>query len=80
MTSRTAGSPGMADAVLLADVGNTRIKLAAVLEPAVLELPGPRRLPVIGRRQDLVSRCCRTGCRRVAVSSAITASSRAAAA
>jgi type III pantothenate kinase len=56
MTSRTAGSPGMADAVLLADVGNTRIKLAAVLEPAVLELPGPRRLPVIGRRQDLMSR------------------------
>jgi type III pantothenate kinase len=51
MTSGTAGSSGTADAVLLADVGNTRIKLAAVLEPA-----GPRRLPVIGRRQDLMSR------------------------
>ncbi len=39
------------DAVLLADVGNTRIKLAAIVEPA-----GPRRLPTIARRQDLMSR------------------------
>jgi type III pantothenate kinase len=51
MTGGMAGSSETADAVLLADVGNTRIKLAAVLEPA-----GPRRLPVIGRRQDLMSR------------------------
>ena len=45
------GSAAAADTVLLADVGNTRTKLAAVVEPA-----GPRRLPVVGRRQDLMSR------------------------
>ncbi|MGB8855008.1 MAG: type III pantothenate kinase, partial [Pirellulales bacterium] len=49
--SGAAGPSGMADTVLLADVGNTRIKLAAVIEPAA-----PQKLPVIGRRQDLVSR------------------------
>lgn len=49
--SGAAGQSGAADTVLLADVGNTRIKLALVAEPA-----GPRKLPVIGRRQDLVSR------------------------
>lgn len=49
--SGAAGQAGVADTVLLADVGNTRIKLAAVIEPSA-----PRKLPIIGRRQDLVSR------------------------
>lgn len=49
--SGAAGQSGVADTVLLADVGNTRIKLAAVVQPA-----GPSTLPAIGRRQDLVSR------------------------
>ena len=42
------------DTVLLADVGNTRIKLAVVEEHG--DDAGGRRLPRIGRRQDLLSR------------------------
>ena len=42
------------DTVLLADVGNTRIKLAVVTDHGVVE-GGGRRLPVVGRRQDLDS-------------------------
>ena len=42
------------DTVLLADVGNTRIKLAVVEDHGVGA--GPRRLPRVGRRQDLMSR------------------------
>ena len=42
------------DTVLLADVGNTRIKLAVVEDHGAG--PGPRRLPRVGRRQDLMSR------------------------
>jgi len=44
------------DCVLLADVGNTRIKLAAV---AKLGRPDSRRLPTVTLRQDLLSRTFR---------------------
>ena len=46
------------DAVLLADVGNTRIKLAVVTDHGLVE-GGARRLPVVGRRQDLDSHAFR---------------------
>jgi type III pantothenate kinase len=42
------------DTVLLADVGNTRIKLALVTDHGFVE-GAARRLPVVGRRQDLDS-------------------------
>ena len=42
------------DTVLLADVGNTRIKLAAITDHGLGTTP--RRLPVVSRRQDLLSR------------------------
>jgi type III pantothenate kinase len=42
------------DTLLLADVGNTRIKLAVFEDHGVGA--GPRRLPRVGRRQDLMSR------------------------
>jgi len=51
MTAPGSPPPVAADAVLLADVGNTRIKLALVEEAG-----GAGRLPRIARRQDLMSR------------------------
>jgi len=49
----------LGDTVVVADVGNTRIKLAVVVddESAGEEEGGlPRKLPTVGRRQDLMSR------------------------
>lgn len=54
--NRPAGCLG--DAVLLADVGNTRIKLAVVSDHG-LDGPGPRQLPTVGLRQDLDSHAFR---------------------
>jgi type III pantothenate kinase len=51
MTARAAPPIGSADTVLLADVGNTRIKLAVVED-----VGGAGRLPRVARRQDLMSR------------------------
>jgi len=51
-SSAPAICPG--DAVLLADVGNSRIKLAVVADHGVAE-GRPRRLPAIARRHDLDS-------------------------
>ena len=45
----------LGDTVLLADVGNSRIKLAAVADHG-FAADGRRRLPSVTRRQDLVSR------------------------
>jgi type III pantothenate kinase len=45
----------LGDTVLVADVGNTRIKLAVVTDHGLTET-GPRRLPTVARRQDLSSR------------------------
>jgi type III pantothenate kinase len=45
---------GLGDTVLLADVGNTRIKLAVVSDHG-LDATGLRRLPTVGLRQDLDS-------------------------
>jgi type III pantothenate kinase len=44
----------LGDTVLLADVGNTRIKLAVMQDHGVVE--GARRLPSVAHRQDLMSR------------------------
>ena len=46
---------GTGDTILLADVGNTRIKLAVVADRGA-GAAGARRLPLIARRQDLLSR------------------------
>ena len=48
----------LGDTVLLADVGNTRIKLAVVSDLG-LDGVGSRRLPTVGRRQDLDSHAFR---------------------
>ena len=53
MTVATSPPIAPGDTVLLADVGNTRIKLAVVEDLGVGT--GPRRLPRITRRQDLMS-------------------------
>jgi hypothetical protein len=57
------GNPGRGicsgDAVLLADVGNSRIKLALLDEAAAGAAAGGQRLPTIQRRQDLDSRSFR---------------------
>jgi type III pantothenate kinase len=54
------GNPGRGicsgDAVLLADVGNSRIKLARLDEAAAGAAAGGVALPTVGRRQDLDSR------------------------
>ncbi|MEI7781223.1 MAG: hypothetical protein WCJ18_04765, partial [Planctomycetota bacterium] len=44
----------LGDTVLLADVGNTRIKLAVVSDHG-RDATGLRRLPTVGLRQDLDS-------------------------
>ena len=49
---------GLGDTVLLADVGNTRIKLAVVSDHG-LDATGLRRLPTVGLRQDLDSHAFR---------------------
>ena len=49
----------LGDTVLLADVGNSRIKLAAVSDHGV-DASGVRRLPTVAKRQDLDSREFRT--------------------
>lgn len=49
---------GLGDTVLLADVGNTRIKLAVVSDHG-LDAKGLRRLPTVGLRQDLDSHAFR---------------------
>jgi type III pantothenate kinase len=49
----------LGDTVLLADVGNSRIKLAVVADHGV-DASGVRRLPTVARRQDLDSREFRT--------------------
>ena len=49
---------GLGDTVLLADVGNTRIKLAVVSDHG-LDATGLRRLPNVGLRQDLDSHAFR---------------------
>jgi type III pantothenate kinase len=48
----------LGDTVLLADVGNTRIKLAVVTDHG-FDDAGARRLPAVGRRQDLDSHAFR---------------------
>jgi len=48
----------LGDTILLADVGNTRIKLAVVADHG-LDGKEPRRLPTVGRRQDLDSHAFR---------------------
>lgn len=54
--SETPAKPavGLGDTVLLADVGNSRIKLAAVVDHG-LETGGRRSLPSVAKRQDLDS-------------------------
>jgi type III pantothenate kinase len=52
---RRAAPPGDTRVVLVADVGNTRIKLALVAEPG-----GPGRLPRVARRHDLPTQGFRT--------------------
>ena len=49
----------LGDTVLVADVGNSRIKLAAVSDHGI-DASGVRRLPTVARRQDLDSREFRT--------------------
>jgi len=44
----------LGDTVLLADVGNTRIKLAVVADHGI-DASGARRLPTVAKRQDLES-------------------------
>ena len=51
----SAPSIFLGDSVLLADVGNTRIKLAVVSDHGI-DQTGKRRLPVVSKRQDLDSR------------------------
>ena len=58
-TARARSPVCLGDTVVVADVGNTRIKLAVVEdhESARAEEGGlPSRLPTVGRRQDLMSR------------------------
>lgn len=50
----TAGRPSLGDTIVLADVGNTRIKLAVLVELDAGQ--AARRLPSVSRRQELLSR------------------------
>jgi type III pantothenate kinase len=54
MTTPTQAPVCLGDTVLLADVGNSRIKLA-VLADRGIDSSGTRRLPTVTRRQDLDS-------------------------
>ena len=54
MTTPTKAPVCLGDAVLLADVGNSRIKLAVVSDHGV-DASGGRRLPTVTKRQDLDS-------------------------
>lgn len=47
----TAAVAGSGESLLVADVGNTRLKLAVITAAS-----GPRALPEVGRRQDFLSR------------------------
>lgn len=51
MSATEGGGPVSGDALLVADVGNSRIKLAVVADPG-----GGGRLPRVHRRQDFLSR------------------------
>ncbi|RLS34417.1 MAG: type III pantothenate kinase [Planctomycetota bacterium] len=50
----------LGDTVLLADVGNSRIKLAVVEDHGFSMAGGARRLPTVGQRRDIDSRGLRT--------------------
>ena len=54
MTPHTKPPVCLGDTVLLADVGNTRIKLAVVADHGI-DASGGRRLPTVAKRQDLDS-------------------------
>ncbi len=54
MTTPTKHPVCLGDTVLLADVGNTRIKLAVVADHGI-DASGKRRLPMVAKRQDLDS-------------------------
>ena len=54
MTTHTKPPVCLGDTVLLADVGNTRIKLAVVADHGI-DASGARRLPTVSKRQDLDS-------------------------
>ena len=54
MTTHTKPPVCLGDTVLLADVGNTRIKLAVVADHGI-DASGVRRLPTVSKRQDLDS-------------------------